>query len=93
MQARRRSSRSAEARCFAATAGMTGAPRWPCVICSFSPAIAAAVAGFASVAQLENAARAAECTEPLAAGELAELESSAFRMRPQLSWLRDWEFV
>ena len=57
------------------------------------PGITAAVAGFASVAQLKNAALAAECAAPLTADERAELEASAAHMRLHLSWLRNWEFV
>jgi aryl-alcohol dehydrogenase-like predicted oxidoreductase len=58
------------------------------------PAITAAVAGFASTAQLENAAAAAAANRhPLDPGERAELEQATAAMWPRLSWLKDWQQV
>jgi aryl-alcohol dehydrogenase-like predicted oxidoreductase len=57
------------------------------------PGITAVVGGFASAAQMENAAAAAAGPRPLDAAERAELDRATTAMWPAVSWLRDWEYV
>jgi hypothetical protein len=54
------------------------------------PGITAAVGGFASVPQLDNAA---VDFAPLNGTEQAELDAAAAAMWGRVSWLRDWEYV